>query len=140
MGVQVDDNVRHAREWAESAPFYATFGIAVEEIAPGRSRLRLAVDGRHLNADGIVHGGVLPAFADAAMGSAARTLHGERAQLLTAESNIRYLRAVEGGTLAAAARVVKAGRRIAFLEVDVTDEQGEIVARGGATFVIQMRE
>jgi acyl-CoA thioesterase len=132
--------VRHARDWAESAPFYETFGIAVEEMAPGRARLRLAVDRRHLNADGIVHGGVLPAFADAAMGSAARTLHGERAQLLTAESNIRYLRAMQSGTLMAEARVVKAGRRLAFLEVDVSDDQAEIVARGGATFVIQMRE
>ena len=30
MGRGVDDNVRHAREWAESAPFYATLGIVVE--------------------------------------------------------------------------------------------------------------
>jgi uncharacterized protein (TIGR00369 family) len=53
---------------------------------------------------------------------------------------MRYLRPVDGGTLVAEGRVVKAGRRVAFLEVDVTDEAGEIVARGGGTFVIQMRE
>jgi uncharacterized protein (TIGR00369 family) len=83
---------------------------------------------------------VLPALADAAMGSAARTLHGDRAQLLTAESNLRYLRAFERGALLADARVVKAGRRIAFVEVDISEADGELVARGGATFVIQMRE
>jgi acyl-CoA thioesterase len=140
MGREVDDNVRHAREWAESAPFYATLGIVVEEVSPGRARLRLRVDGRHLNADGIVHGGVLPALADAAMGSAARTLHGSAAQMLTVESNMRYLRAVEGGAVVAEARVVKSGRRVAFIEVDMTDGDGEPLARGGATFVIQMRE
>lgn len=138
---EVDDNVRQARLWAEAAPFYATLGIAVDDVSPGRARLRLEVDGRHLNADGIVHGGVLPALADAAMGSAARTLHGERAQLLTAESNLRYLRAFEGGAaLVAEGRVVKAGRRLAFTEVDVSNAAGALVARGGATFVIQMKE
>jgi acyl-CoA thioesterase len=137
---EVDDNVRGARLWAEAAPFYGTLGIAVEEASPGRARLRLNADGRHLNGDGIVHGGVLPALADAAMGSAARTLHGDRAQLLTAESNLRYLRAFERGALLADARVVKAGRRIAVVEVDISEADGELVARGGATFVIQMKE
>jgi acyl-CoA thioesterase len=140
MGDQVDDNVRYARGWAEAAPFYRTLGIAVEDVAPGRVRLRLDVDERHMNGDGIVHGGVLPALADAAMGSAARTLHGERAQMLTAESNMRYLRAIEGGAIVAEARIVKSGRRVAFVEVDVTDARGELVARGAATFVIQMKE
>jgi acyl-CoA thioesterase len=140
MGDLVDDNVRHARDWAEAAPFYRTLGIAVEDVAPGRVRLRLDVDERHMNGDGIVHGGVPPALADAAMGSAARTLHGERAQMLTAESNMRYLRAIEGGAIVAEARIVKSGRRVAFVEVDVTDALGELVARGAATFVIQMKE
>lgn len=140
MGDEVDDNVRYVRGWAEVAPFYRTLGIAVEDVAPGRVRLRLEVDERHLNGDGIVHGGVLPALADAAMGSAARTLHGERAQMLTAESNIRYLRPIDGGVILAEARIVKSGRRVAFVEVDVTDATGELVARGAATFVIQMKE
>jgi uncharacterized protein (TIGR00369 family) len=136
---EVDDNA-YARGWAEAAPFYATLGFRFDEVSAGRARLRMDVDQRHLNADGIVHGGLLPALADAAMGSAARTLHGERAQLLTVESSLRYLRAVEGGRITAEARVVKAGRRVAFMEVDVADSGGELVARGGATFVIQMRE
>ena len=140
MGDRVDDNVQYARGWAEAAPFYRTLGIAVEDVAAGRVRLRLDVDERHMNGDGIVHGGVLPALADAAMGSAARTLHGERAQMLTAESNMRYLRAIEGGAIVAQARIVKSGRRVAFVEVDVTDARGELVARGAATFVIQMKE
>jgi uncharacterized protein (TIGR00369 family) len=142
MGDEVDDNVRYVRGWAEAAPFYRTLGIAVEDVTPGRVRLRMDVDERHLNGDGIVHGGVLPALADAAMGSAARTVHGERAQMLTAESNIRYLRAIDGdgGAIVAQARIVKSGRRVTFVEVDVADASGEIVARGGATFVIQMKE
>jgi len=134
--VSEDANVTYARDWAARTPFYARMGIAVETMEPGRARLRLDVDEGHRNADGIVHGGVLPALADAAMGSAARTLHGASAQLLTAESNLRYVRAVSGGRLLADGRVVKAGRRVVFVEVEVTDA-GEAVARGGGTFVIQ---
>jgi len=134
------ERIAYARSWTGGSPYYGRMGIAVESLDEGRAILRLDVAAGHLNADGIVHGGVLPALADAAMGSAARTLHGAAAQLLTAESNLRYLAAVRAGVVRAEGRVVKAGRRVVFTEVDISDANGSLVARGGATFIIQQRE
>lgn len=134
------DRIAYARSWTGGSPYYERMGIAIEAIDEGRAILRLDVRPEHLNADGIVHGGVLPALADAAMGSAARTLHGDAAQLLTAESNLRYLGAVRDGVVRAEGRVLKAGRRVVFTEVEITDAAGAQIARGGATFIIQQRE
>lgn len=134
------DRIAYARAWTGGSPYYARMGIAVEALDEGRATLRMDARAEHLNADGIVHGGVLPALADAAMGSAARTLAGDAAQLLTAESNLRYLAAVREGAVRAEGRVVKAGHRVVFTEVDITDAQGALVARGGATFIVRRRE
>ena len=115
-------------------------GIAIESVGEGAARLRMSLSESHLNSDGILHGGVLPALADAAMGSAARTLHGAEAKIITAESNIRYLRAVRGGVVVGQGRVVKAGRRLVVAEADMLDDAGALVARAGGTFVLEGHE
>lgn len=137
----LEARLAYARAWTGGSPYYERMGIVVSDLSDGRARLRLTVAGHHLNADGIVHGGVLPALADAAMGSAARTLHGAAAQLLTIESNLRYFRpALPGGDIVADARVMKPGRRVAVMDVEITDEAGAILARGGGSFLIQWRD
>src|SRR3990172_6138877 len=93
------------REFAASSPYYQAMGMSLAELAEGRTVLRVAVQPSQLNADGIVHGGVLPAVADGAMGNALRTLHGAAAQVLTVEIHLHYLRPVSGGWLLAAGRL-----------------------------------
>jgi uncharacterized protein (TIGR00369 family) len=126
------------REFAVSSPYYQAMGMSLAELAEGRTVIRMAVQPSQLNADGIVHGGVLPAIADGAMGNALRTLHGASAQVLTVEIHLHYLRPVRGGSLLAEGRVVQSGRRVSFAEVELRDEAtGKPVARGSGVFVIE---
>jgi uncharacterized protein (TIGR00369 family) len=128
------------REFAASSPYYQALGMALAAIEEGRVVLRLEVQPSQLNADGILHGGILPAIADGAMGNALRTLNGAAAQVLTASVQLHYLRPVRGGALLAEGRVVQSGRRLSFAEVEVRDEAtGKPVARGSGTFVIEPR-
>jgi uncharacterized protein (TIGR00369 family) len=140
MTLDLDARLAFAGRWTEQSPYYAAMGISVVSLEEGRANLRLEAAEIHLNADGIVHGGVLPALADAAMGCALRTLRGAGAQILTIESNIRYLRPAGRGALVAEGRVVHAGASIAFMEVEVSDGQGLAVARGGGTFAVRRKE
>ncbi len=126
------------REFAATSPYYQTMGMELVELEAGRVLLRMLVQAAHLNADGIVHGGVLPAVADGAMGNALRALHGAAGQVLTAELHLHYLRPVRGGSLLAEGRVVQSGRRLSFAEVELRDEaSGRPVARGSGVFVIE---
>ena len=123
------------------APCAEALGMELAEVAEGNVVLRRTVQPTQLNADGILHGGVLPAIADGAMGNALRTLNGDAAQVLTAEVSIRYLRPVRGGVLLAEGRVVQSGRRLSFAEVVIRDEaSGKEAARGSGVFVIQMHQ
>jgi uncharacterized protein (TIGR00369 family) len=128
------------REFAQTSPYYQAMGMELAAIEEGRAVLRVAIQPAHLNADGIVHGGVLPAIADGAMGNALRTLHG-RAQVLTAEVSLQYLRPVTVGALLAEGRVVQSGRRLSFAEVEIRDEaSGKPVAKGSGVFVVENLE
>ena len=130
------------REFAQTSPYYQAMGMSLAEVEEGRALLRVVIQPSHLNADGIVHGGVLPAIADGAMGNALRTLYGAGVQVLTAEVHLHYLRPVRGGgSLLAEGRVVQSGRRLSFAEVELRDESnGKLAARGSGVFVIEHRE
>jgi uncharacterized protein (TIGR00369 family) len=141
MTDHLKSRLAHVREIATTSPYYQAMGMELAEIGEGRAVLRVRIQPSHLNADGIVHGGVLPAIADGAMGNALRTLHGGDAQVLTAEMHLHYLRPVTAGSLLADGRVVQSGRRLSFAELSITEESsGKPVARGSGTFVIEQRD
>lgn len=136
--VDLDSRLVFVREFAATSPYYQAMGMSLLEIDEGRALIRMEVQPAHLNADGILHGGVLPAIADGAMGNALRTLNGGAAQVLTAEVHLHYLRPVRGGALLAEGRLVQSGRRLSFAEVELREEEsGKIVARGSGVFVIE---
>ena len=126
------------RTFAQTSPYYRSLGMTLAEVGDGHAVLRVEIQAQHLNADGIVHGGVLPAIADGAMGNALRMIKGEGSQVFTAEVSLQYLRPVTGGTMLADARVVQSGRRLSFAEVEIKDEaSGKIHARATGVFVIE---
>ena len=132
-----EERLAAVREFAQTSPYYKSMGMELAEVAEGSVALRIEIRPAHLNADGIVHGGVLPAIADGAMGNSLRTLYGADAQVLTAEVHLHYLRPVTRGALLAKGRVVQSGRRLSFAEVEITEEStGKTVARGSGVFVI----
>ena len=136
-----EQRLAFVREFAQSSPYYQAMGTSLVELEEGRALLRTVIQASHMNADGIVHGGVLPALADGAMGNALRTLNGDAAQVLTAEMHLHYLRPVAGGSLLAEGRVVKSGRRLSFAEVDIRDEAtGDTIARGSGVFIIEKKQ
>ena len=80
----------------------------------------LEVDDRHLNPNGIVHGGVVFSLADTAMGRATMAVLSDGQICASIEVSVRYLRPIPGGRLVATASVLRAGRRIVHLECSIT--------------------
>lgn len=105
-------------------------GIRIDEAGGGLCRAHVALEARHLNPRGFAHGGLLGTLMDVAAGSAAITACEPPRMMVTQSAELHYLRPAAGSVLTAAARTVKAGRSVAFVQVDVTDEQGKLVAAG----------
>lgn len=111
-------------------------GFAIES-GDGVSRAWLDVDGRHINPHGTVHGAVMFALLDTAMGGATMSVVGEGNRCATVDIHTRYLVPCFAGRLTATATVRRAGRRIVHLDATVTGGDGtEYVAATGVFAVI----
>ncbi|HLA81224.1 MAG TPA: PaaI family thioesterase, partial [Thermoleophilia bacterium] len=75
--------------------------------------------------------------ADAAMGGAMASSLEEGETFSTVELQMNYFRPVRQGRLAASARMVRRGRTTAYLESEVFDADGQLVAKGSSCCVIR---
>jgi uncharacterized protein (TIGR00369 family) len=125
--------VRKLLAGESSAPILRLLGITPKLVEPGHTIFEMDVDERHHNPLGTLHGGIYCDLADVAMGIAYAASLPEGETFTTIELKVNYLRAVVKGRLAAEAKLVKGGRTVGYLECDVTDEQGRLVARVAST-------
>lgn len=101
-------------------PFVAFLGVEAGAMAPpGRVELRLPFRRDLAQNHGYFHGGVIATLADNAAATAASTLAPEGVGVLTAEFKINILAPGVGELLVARAEVVKSGRRLSVVRVDV---------------------
>jgi uncharacterized protein (TIGR00369 family) len=120
-------------------PIAGFLGLKLTAASGGTSTVELAVGRRHHNPIGTVHGGILGDLADAAMGTALATLLAEGETFTTTDLGIHFLAPVLEGTLHAQATVVRRGRHAAYVECDVTTEDGAQVAKAHSTCFITVR-
>lgn len=115
-------------------PFAQFLGMEILEAGDGRAvgRLELAEEHTSNPESGIAHGGVPYALADTVAGAAVSTLN--EGVTPTVDMRIDYLRPSVGSELRAAAEVVRNGNNVATVEVEVTNDAGDVVARARGTF------
>ncbi len=99
----------------------------------------MEADERHHNPMGTLHGGIYCDLADAAMGYAYAATLAEGETFTTVELKINFFRPVRQGKLTAEARVVKAGSTLGYVECDVKDGEGRLLARAAST-CMKLRE
>ena len=122
-------------------PFHEWLGVNAVEAAPGRAVLEIPPKKDFVGNPFIpaVHGGIIAALVDLAGGAA---LFVElQFPTPTIDMRVDYLRpAIAGKSLRADARVKRLGGTVAFVDVDVTDEDGRLVAQGRCTYSVKDRE
>ena len=121
------------RGMAPPPPVGRLLGFVLKEVEPGRAVFEMEADERHHNPMGTLHGGIFCDLADAAMGFAYAATLGEGEAFTTIELKINFLRAVRRARLTAEARVVKAGSTLGYVECDVKDDAGRLIARAAST-------
>jgi uncharacterized protein (TIGR00369 family) len=125
-----------ARGAAELAPVTHLLGIVPVEIGDGFARLAMPAGPAHHNAFASVHGGLLVALADVAMGCALATLLEDDEVFTTLEQHMDHMRPVRESRLSAAARVLRRGRGAGHVECEITDAEGRPLARASCACLI----
>jgi len=118
-------------------PLRTFLDFTIDDGIDGEAVVALDVSDRHLNPNGVVHGGVVFTLVDTAMGRATMSVLEEGRICTSIEVAVRYLRPINGGRLVATASVLRAGRRIVHLEGRVTvDGDDRPVAVVQASFAV----
>ena len=86
--------------------------------------------------DWIVHGGMVTAILDTAMGSATWTLLDRGEVFLTADLRTEFYRPARPGRVRATGWVVQKTRRVTFAAADLHNDAGVLLASGRASQVI----
>ena len=133
----MDENVRRRLQaFLETGGFDKSLvGLEVVDAHAGKATLRIIVCTAVQNLGGNLHGGAIATLVDDAGTLAIMTADKDGRPGVTTDLNVSYLAAGRAGEVVlAVAEVLKVGRTLAFVTVDVRSEQsGRLLAQGRMT-------
>jgi uncharacterized protein (TIGR00369 family) len=124
------------RQFLPSSPFPGHLGIRLVDMGPGTATLGLPFAEALVTAGTTVHGGAVASLIDTA-GMVAAWSGGEvpdRLRGSTVGLTVSFLAPADGEDLQASATVLRRGRSIVHVDVDVRTASGIAVAKGLVTY------
>lgn len=124
------------RQFFPNSPYVAHLGMQLTDIQPGVATLTLPFTDALVTIGTIVHGGAIASLIDtAAMVAAwsdAEVTANPRGT--TVNLTVAYLSAADKEDLQAIARVLRRGRSLIYLDVEVSSASGNAIAKGLVTY------
>ncbi len=123
-------------------PLIHTLDFEVSSIQPGRAEFTFHPQEFHYNPLGTVHGGVITAILDSALGCTLHSLLPAGAGYTTVEIKVNFLKAIsiKTGEMRAVGSLINQGNRTALLEARLTDANGKLYAYATSTCMILKSE
>ena len=114
---------------------YETMGLhrIVERNPEGRSRLEYIAKPGMCHSGGVVQGGFVTGWIDAAMAHAVIAAMGDGITPMSLEIKVSFFAPVRPGLVVAEGWIERRGRKTAFLEGRLLDEAGNLLAKGTST-------
>ena len=132
--------LRTLRERLAASEFHTWAGMEVVEATAGEVTVAMDVLDRHVNLQGLVHGGMLAILADTACGLSIRSAMEPGRLHITTDLDIHYLAPAKPGRLLGRGKAIKVGRTLAFAEASVEDAEGKLLARAQSRFSVSGTE
>ena len=124
-----------AREAFAAVPYAKFLGLQLGELHEGQVSISLDIREELKQNQGVVHGGAIASLIDTASAFALLTQIEVDEKVTTTDLTIHYLRPAISGRLTATARIIRGGRRLFVLSVEVHDVQNALVATAVTTYI-----
>lgn len=122
-------------EALEAVPFAKLLGISIIDVSEGLASLSLKIRPEFLQNHGVVHGGVIAALIDTAAAFAVVSILDTGETTTTIDLTVHYLYPLTEGVCTAHAKLLRTGKRVLVLSVEVNDEDQRIVATATTAFL-----
>lgn len=128
-------------EYAQ-VPIGDHLGFRLVAVEPGKVTLKGSPDERSYNLLQSVHGGWTASILDTALALSNLTLLVADQTFTTLDIRINYLRPVtlDSGEITAVGTVIQSGRKVAYCEARMTDQNGKLLAHGTGSCLVMERK
>lgn len=127
--------LERARSAFASVPYAQFLGLKLGEVRHGEASIHLDVRDELKQNQGVVHGGAIASLIDTASAFAVLTQIDLSERVTTTDLTIHYLRPATSGRMTAMARIIRGGRRLFVLSVEVHDEAQALIATAVTTYI-----
>jgi uncharacterized protein (TIGR00369 family) len=137
----MSENDLDAAQWARAreafalVPYAKFLGLELGKLKSGEATIHLNVRDELKQNHGVLHGGAIASLIDTASAFAVLTRLAVGEGVTTTDLTIHYLRPATAGRLTATARIVRGGRRLFVLSVDVADDRSRLMATAVTTYI-----
>lgn len=119
-----------------------TLGIELDHAEAGMCRIRLPFKASFSRGDGLIHGGVIGSLIDNVGAAAVWTyddIDWSSARGVSIGFTVNFLQAAVSCDLIAESRVVRRGRSVSVIDVEVSNAVGDLIATGTVTYRLNQR-
>jgi uncharacterized protein (TIGR00369 family) len=119
-------------------PIASHINLEMIDATPGVVQMAATPDESHYNPIGSVHGGFVATLLDSVCGCAVQSTLPVGQAYTSLDLNVSFLRGItsDTGRVVAEGRVTKPGSRAAFVEADVRDAAGRLLATATSTCLV----
>jgi uncharacterized protein (TIGR00369 family) len=130
------DHIKALLGLANLGPYYGLLSMKLCELGIGYSRVEVALENKHRNPFGVIHGGVYSSVIDTAAYWAVYCELDENIGFTTIDINVNILSMVKEEKIIAEGKSLKVGRSICLSEATAKDTHGKLLAYGTSKMLI----
>jgi uncharacterized protein (TIGR00369 family) len=128
--------VKRVYRTVNACPYFSLISMEIKALDLGHSTLEVAVQEKHLQPFGNVHGGVFSSLVDAAAFWAVYTQIEDGIGMTTVELKLNYLAPSSKGRMIARGRAIRVGKTLCLGEATIENGDGLLLAHGTSTMMI----
>lgn len=117
----------------EQSPVERLMGLKLISVEEGEATYEMQASEQHANPQGTCNGGIIGILADMAMGIAYGSSLQQGETFTTIEMKVNFFRPVWNAKIIAYATLYKCGQTIGFVQCNITDENGKLIAHASST-------
>lgn len=129
-----EGNVEKLKADEVNEPIAKLLDMKLVKLTTGYAKVTMKIKPEHLNFNGLIFGGIIMCLADQAF---AYGMNSVITPNIATHFNIQLIAGAKvGDTLTAECRPLKAGKRVGFAEMTVTNQDGKLIAKATGTTAV----